>query len=84
MLGYSVSPAKVLGYQSGLVGINRGCDADDNDYYGDCGDDGDDDADLFHGQTVLTPRRCWGQTRPIRCRDTSKFMSEAAPSAINV
>ena len=44
MLGYSVSPAKVVM----LVGINRGCDADDNDYYGDCGGDGDDDADVFH------------------------------------
>ena len=38
----------MLGHQSGLVGINRGCDADDNDYYGDCGGDGDDDADVFH------------------------------------
>ena len=43
MLGVLRS-AKVLGHKSGLVGINRGCDGDDNDYYGDCGDDCDDDA----------------------------------------
>ena len=39
-------------------------DADDNDYYGDCGDDGDDDADFFHALsmkcvTMVTSRALW-------------------------
>ena len=49
----------MLGHQSGLLGINRGCDGDDNDYYGDCGDDGDDDADFFHAlsmKRIIQPR----------------------------
>ena len=50
----------MLGHQSGLVGINRGCDGDDNEYYGDCSGDGDDDADFFHAlsmkRIIIHPR----------------------------